>query len=137
MTRTSITHPLQIAEIGTGPGQGRIGVTFCPGKKQPSAATGAWDRDLGLDVQTIADWGAVAVLTLIEDHEIRTLKVEGLGEAVRARHMDWLHLPITDVSTPDHRSRRHGKASARTCATGFAVASTCWCTAKAVWGGRD
>ena len=103
MTRTSITHPLQIADIATGPGQGRIGVTFCPGKKQLNAATGAWDRDLGLDIQRIADWGAVAVLTLIENQEIRTLKVEGLGGAVRARHMDWLHLPITDVSTPDHR----------------------------------
>lgn len=103
MTRTSITHPLHIADIVTGPGHGRIGVTFCPGKKQPNAATGAWDRDLELDVQRIADWGAVAVLTLIEDHEIRTLKVDGLGEAVRARHMDWLHLPITDVSTPDDR----------------------------------
>lgn len=103
MTRTSITHPLQIADITTGPGQGRIGVTFCPGKKQPNAATGAWGRDLGLDVQRIADWGAAAVVTLIEDHEIRTLKVDGLGEAVRARHMDWLHLPISDVSTPDDR----------------------------------
>ncbi len=103
MIRTSLTHPLQIAEIATGGGQGRIGVTFCPGKTQPSAATGAWDRDLGLDVQKIADWGAAAVLTLIEDHEIRALKVEGLGDAVRARHMDWLHLPIPDVSTPEDR----------------------------------
>jgi ADP-ribosyl-[dinitrogen reductase] hydrolase len=78
-------------------------VTFCPGKNQPNAATGAWDRDLGLDIQRIADWGAAAVLTLIEDHEICTLKVDGLGEAVRTRHMDWLHLPIPDVSIPDAR----------------------------------
>lgn len=100
MARTSLSHPLQIASVDTGPGLGRIGITFCPGKKQASAATGAWDRDLDLDIQTIAYWGAAAVLTLIEDHEFAALKVEGLGETVRARHMDWLHAPIQDVGTP-------------------------------------
>lgn len=101
MIRTSQSHPLQIAAVSTAPGMGRIGVTFCPGKKQHSAATGAWDRDLDVDIQAIADWGAAAVLTLIEDHELAALKVEGLGEAVRTRHMGWLHAPIQDVSTPD------------------------------------
>ena len=32
--RTSITDPLRIAEIEAGPGMGRVGLTFCPGKKQ-------------------------------------------------------------------------------------------------------
>lgn len=101
MIRTSQSHPLQIAVVKTLPGLGRIGVTFCPGKKQPGALTGAWDRDLGLDVKAIADWGAAAVLTLVEPHELRELNVEGLGAAVEAHHMDWLHAPIRDVSTPD------------------------------------
>lgn len=101
MLRTSISHPLQIAAVSTLPGHGRIGVTFCPGKVQASAATGAWARDLDLDVQAIADWGAAAVLTLIESHEITALQVEGLGRAVERAHMDWLHAPIPDVSTPD------------------------------------
>lgn len=103
MTRTSQTHPLQIAVVDALSGHGRIGVTICPGKKQPGALTGAWDRDLGLDVEAIADWGAVAVLTLVEPHELTALKVEGLGAEVEARHMDWLHAPIRDVSTPDAR----------------------------------
>ena len=30
------------------------------------------------------------------------LQVPGLGEAVRARHMEWLHLPIADRSVPDN-----------------------------------
>lgn len=101
MLRTSISHPLQIAAVPTLPGHGRIGVTFCPGKVQASAATGAWARDLDLDVLAIADWGAAAVLTLIETHEITALQVEGLGRAVERAHMDWLHAPIPDVSTPD------------------------------------
>lgn len=98
--RTSESHPLHIATISAGPNFGRIGVTFCPGKKQASALTGSWDRDVDLDVRTITRWGAVAVVTLIEPHEFDELRVEGLGDAIRAQQIDWLHLPIPDVSTP-------------------------------------
>ena len=100
MTRTSLTHPLQIAAVDLAPGLGRIGVTFCPGKHQPSSATGDWARNLDLDVRAIADWGAAVVLTLVEDHELVALRVEGLGPAVQAAHMDWAHAPIPDVSVP-------------------------------------
>ena len=106
MTRTSLTHPLQIAAVSLGAGVGRIGVTFCPGKQQWSAVTGAWARDLELDVQAIADWGAAAVLTLVEPHELGVLGVPGLGRAVEAGHMDWLHAPIRDVSVPDANFER-------------------------------
>jgi ADP-ribosyl-[dinitrogen reductase] hydrolase len=54
MTRTSLSHPLLIAGVSAGPGLGRIGITFCPGKKQPGAMTGAWDRDLCVDLHAIA-----------------------------------------------------------------------------------
>lgn len=101
MNRTSLTHPLQIAVVQPGPGLGRIGITFCPGKHQLASATGSWARDLAIDVRAIADWGAAAVLTLVEHHELKALKVEGLGTAVEGRSMDWLHAPIPDVSTPD------------------------------------
>ncbi|MCB2051355.1 MAG: ADP-ribosylglycohydrolase family protein [Novosphingobium sp.] len=96
--RTSITHPLQIAEIKVAPGYGRVGVTFCPGKKQPHAATGAWDRDLGLDLDTIERWGAALVVTLLEDHEIAALDVSALRAEVEARHMAWRHFPMIDGS---------------------------------------
>lgn len=79
---------------------GRIGITFCPGKKQPAAASGSWNRDLDIDLDAIAAWGATATVTLIEDAEIEALGVKGLGNAVASRHMEWLHLPITDVSVP-------------------------------------
>ena len=101
MTRTSLTHPLQIAAVSPGSNLGRIGITFCPGKKQAVAATGAWHRDLGLDLATISDWGATAVLTLIETHEMAALQVEGISAVVARQHMDWVHAPIPDVSTPD------------------------------------
>ena len=97
--RTSLTHPLQIAELDA-PGGGLVGITFCPGKCQPFAATGAWQRDLGLDLQAILDWGAGVLLTLITPAELTELRVEGLGRAVAELGLTWLHLPITDVSTP-------------------------------------
>lgn len=99
--RTSISQPLQIAVVQPFEGSGRIGITFCPGKVQPGAMSGSWQRDLGLDLNAVSEWGAVAVLTLIEDHELATLEVTDMGAQVRARHMDWFHLPIPDVSVPD------------------------------------
>ena len=99
MPKTSLTHPLQIAEVSA-PGGGTVGITFCPGKHQQSAFSGAWARDLVVDVAAIRDWGAAAVVTLVTDQELADLKVAGLGKAVHAAGMNWLHLPIVDVSTP-------------------------------------
>ena len=62
--------------------------------------TGAWCRDLDLDLDAIRDWGAVALVSLIEQHEIADLGVHALRAEVVRRHMDWLHLPIRDVSIP-------------------------------------
>jgi ADP-ribosyl-[dinitrogen reductase] hydrolase len=100
--RTSISHPLQIAVVSAGP-FGRVGLTFCPGKYDPHAMTGGWNRDLNRDLDTIRDWGAAAVVTLLEPEELKLLKVERLGEEVLRRDMLWFHLPIVDVSTPDER----------------------------------
>jgi ADP-ribosyl-[dinitrogen reductase] hydrolase len=101
--RTSISHPLQIAEVETGqPGHGLIGVTFCPGKYDPYGMSGAWNRDLALDLDAVRDWGAVAVVTLLESHEFELLRVERLGEEVSRRDMEWFHLPIVDTRIPDN-----------------------------------
>jgi ADP-ribosyl-[dinitrogen reductase] hydrolase len=52
--KTSVSHPLQIAAIVLGvPGLGRVGLTLCPGKYDPYALSGAWDRDLALDLDNI------------------------------------------------------------------------------------
>lgn len=100
MDRTSTTHPLQIAEIAIGSVGAKLGVTLCPGKHQLYAATGRWSRDLVVDLDAIRAWGADAVVTLVTSTELLDLKVAHLGEQVRSRGMQWLHLPIADVSTP-------------------------------------
>ena len=101
--RTSISHPLQIAAVAIGSEFGRIGITFCPGKYDRHAMSGEWDRDLALDLDAVRDWGAAAVVTLIEPKELTLLKVERLGEEVLRRNMLWFHLPIVDVSIPSEK----------------------------------
>lgn len=101
--RTSQTHPLQIAEVRAGPSYGRVGITFCPGKHDTVASTGAWARDLAADVDAIAAWGAKLVLTLLEPAELQVLKVPTLGHEIQLRGMDWRHLPIADFSVPNAR----------------------------------
>ncbi len=98
--RTSHSHPLAIAEVRAHPAQGRIGITFCPGKHDRAALTGAWARDLDADLDAIHHWGAQLVLTLVEPAELQALKVPDLGAAVQARGMGWLHLPIADYGVP-------------------------------------
>jgi len=95
----SQNSPLQIGDLQVNAGQGYLGLTLCPGKKDP----GRWDRDLGEDLKAIKSWGATTVVTLIEDHEFAMLHVENLGNAVKAMGMEWIHLPIVDVSVPDER----------------------------------
>lgn len=127
--RTSQSHPLEIAGVRSRPGYGRIGITFCPGKKQPFALTGAWDRDLATDLTAVANWGAVAVISLIEEHEIHALGVPGLGAAVAERHMEWIHLPIRDVSVPGSAFERawqlHGPGVRARLRDGFDVLVHC------------
>jgi protein-tyrosine phosphatase len=97
--RTSETDPLRIAQVMAG--AGLIGLTICPGKRGGSVFGAGWERDLDADVRVIREWGAAAVVTLIEDHEFKMLGVERLGEAVVAAGIEWHHLPIRDVQVPD------------------------------------
>jgi ADP-ribosyl-[dinitrogen reductase] hydrolase len=102
--KTSITHPLRIDPVSAGHGQ--IGMTFCPGKVQPDSMTGPWDRDLDTDLKVIRDFGARALVTLMEDFELEMVQVPEIGIQTERLGIDWLHLPIVDVSIPDHRFER-------------------------------
>lgn len=99
-TRTSLTHPLRIAEIPVPDGGGRIGVTFCPGKCDIQAHDGPWTRDLPLDLGAIRAWGANALVTLLEAHEFDDLHVPDLGDMAESAGLEWHHLPIADMGVP-------------------------------------
>jgi protein-tyrosine phosphatase len=99
-SKNSENSPLHIAEVRLEQGEGSLGLTLCPGKKDVGRN---WNRDLGTDLQAIRAWGATTVVTLIEDHEFRLLRIESLADEVRALGMNWIHLPIVDVRIPDSR----------------------------------
>ena len=98
--RTSRSDPLQIAVVSAPGISGAIGITLCPGKKDRA---GDWDRDLDADLAVIREWGAEIVMTLVEHRELLLLDVTDLPNAVARQGMEWVHLPIRDVSVPDHR----------------------------------
>lgn len=98
--RTSQSHPLRIDSLPCS--LGRIGITFCPGKKGPSSKGTPWDRDLDLDLEAIRAFGASSLVSLIEDFEFDLLRVPKAQFAARAGELfTWYHLPIVDVSIPD------------------------------------
>ena len=107
--RTSHNDPIRIDAVSPGDGSGRIGITLCPGKKDAHAWSGPADRDLGLDLDEVQRWGATAVMSLITDEEIDSLRVRGLREAVEGRHMEWWHLPIPDLEPPGSDFERDWK----------------------------
>lgn len=128
--RTSATDPLRIDEIVCQPwATGIVGITFCPGKSGDSVFGSPWQRDLDLDLDAVAAWGAAVALTLVEEHELRLLQVPALGEGFRKRGIEWHHLPIVDLSTPDqafHRLwRSSGDAALRTLREGKKVLVHC------------
>ncbi len=98
--RTSLTDPLRIAELPVAGAGGMVGVTFCPGKRGDSVFERPWARDIDADLDVVQHWGARAVLTLIEEHEMRLLDVPDLGQRIASRGIAWHHLPIVDGTAP-------------------------------------
>lgn len=101
--RTSTSHPLKIAALSIGNRGGAVGVTFAPGKHQAIAMTGVWKRDLSVDLQTIKEWGASDLITLLEPWEFEELKITELSNQAINHGLRWHWLPITDGAAPDER----------------------------------
>ena len=61
------------------------------------ASGGPWARDLARDLDVIVDWGARALVALLEPEELAWLAIMVLGAEVERRGLEWLHLLIRDV----------------------------------------
>lgn len=90
---------LQIDSLDVPGVPGRIGLTHCPGRKLRVVGLRE-SRDLPSDLDAILDWGASALLTLNEEHELSMLGVAALGDLAAARY-EWIWLPIRDGDVPD------------------------------------
>ena len=98
---TSDSSPLRIDTITLPGSHGKIGMTICPGKKDPGWSGTAWDRDLDADLEVICAWGADAVVTLLEEFELEMLGITALPSQLLSRGIEWHHLPIRDVDIPN------------------------------------
>ncbi len=94
MVCTSSTHPLRIDSAPLL--VGRVGMTFCPGKKQRSAYGSDWDRQLDVDIAVLLAWGTAAVFTFEESFELHDLRVAGPDLVLAEASIAWHHLPIVD-----------------------------------------
>mmetsp|Transcript_3624 Transcript_3624/g.7365 ORF Transcript_3624/g.7365 Transcript_3624/m.7365 type:complete len:264 (-) Transcript_3624:210-1001(-) len=81
------TGVVDIPEMGTA----KIAVCPCPGKRE---------RDVGRDLDQLKEWGAEAVVTLVEDRELEMLRVGDMQGECQKRGMRWFHCPIQDFSAP-------------------------------------
>jgi ADP-ribosyl-[dinitrogen reductase] hydrolase len=98
------TEPLRVDSILL-PSGGRIGMTLCPGKIGPGRVH-PWQRKLDDDIESIVQWGASRVVTLMEKGELVSFGVGDLGTRIRERlgNHGWHHLPIIDGSVPSAKA---------------------------------
>ena len=82
------------------PGGGRIGLVHCPGAAALGLLAGDDTGALDLDLTSFRQWGAEALVTLLEHHEMRMLGVEAIGERAGLMGLGWWHLPIVDGCAP-------------------------------------
>jgi len=77
-------------------------MTICPGRQVSHAFGGEWDRNLDADLTVIRDWGARALVSLMEEHEMAYYGIADLPDRTRALGLAHYHLPIVDMDVPDH-----------------------------------
>jgi len=100
---TSTSHPIRVDFLSreVAPLAGRIGMTFAPGKHQPGGASGHWERDLSIDARDLAEkYGTNLLVSLVEDHELRELRIERLVAAFAAHDIRVLRRPFPDLGVP-------------------------------------
>lgn len=98
---TSDNSPLRVSYVQASGVSGRIGMTFCPGKKQANSYSGIWERDLETDVAVLVREGVTCLVTLMEAHELNFVQVTDLPEELAQQGIAWMHLPIVDGGIPD------------------------------------
>lgn len=88
------------------PGGGRIGLVHCPGTHAAGLVPAGAAMALEADLVVLAQWGAQALVTLLQPYELTLLGVEDLGERARAQGLAWWHLAVTDGAAPGEAFER-------------------------------
>lgn len=81
--------------------KGLIGITACPGLKDETTRFSLYGERLINDLVAIHNWGAAALVTLLDDFELSTLGVKDLPNKAKQLNIQWRHLPIGTMNLPD------------------------------------
>lgn len=93
--------PLLIDPVTVPGHKGVIGITSCPGMKDQASCFDLYGESLVDDLLTIRNWGAAALVTLIDDLEFKILGVREFPATVASLNLPWFHLPIRNLGIPD------------------------------------
>ncbi len=91
-----MTDPIEVGWIV----DGRIGLTFAPGKQGPSFFGPPWKRDLRADLDRLASFGVRTLVSLMEEHELKTFAIPDLREVARERSIVVERFPVPDGGVP-------------------------------------
>jgi ADP-ribosyl-[dinitrogen reductase] hydrolase len=99
----SMTDPIRVDFLDASATtlRGRIGMTFAPGKTD-WGASGLWERDLEVDLTRLREvYRTHVLISLVEDHELESLRISGLADAAAWHNISLVRFPIVDASVPD------------------------------------
>lgn len=75
-------------------------LTHLPGRNHTDGQGRVWSRDLDADLKSLKNWGAEAVICLVEAPELKAMGVPDYAQALQSHGLTVFHLPIRDMSTP-------------------------------------
>lgn len=108
---------------------GRLGLCACPGWRHGSEPESV-DERLRRDIQTMRAFGAVGLVSLMQQREMTRLGIDALPQHLHRAGLWWKHLPIADMGVPDpdfeDAWREHGASIRDTLARGEHVVMHCW-----------
>lgn len=92
--------PLMIDTVKVPSLPGLIGISSCPGMNTFSTLD-LYDDRIENDLQSIKNWGASVIVTLLEVRELAMLGIADLPVKALSMNILWLHLPIRNMGLPD------------------------------------
>jgi ADP-ribosyl-[dinitrogen reductase] hydrolase len=83
-----------------------LGLGSCPGRSVQSLDVVAGRQVLERDIRMVSSWRAKALVTVLEDEELKELKIEDVGATATRAGIWWFRIPVKYDSAPDDRFRR-------------------------------
>ena len=75
-------------------------MTHLPGRNHIDQKGQLWRRNIDVDLTSLCEWGAVAVVCLVEQKELSAMGVPNYFEHVENSGFMLFHFPIKDMSVP-------------------------------------